>query len=155
MRRRELLVASVAASPLVAGCLRLQGSGDGSSTSTSQPDVPFFEVLVANEDGTLVSVVTTEHVASTSRVRERERGYTVQVQLTEAGADRFARRIVKNTNPSRIREHPLFVRVEGDGVSRFLISRAFLENMQSGDFQGTFQVTSEDRAELQPLAREF
>jgi len=132
MRRRELLVASVAASPLVAGCLRLQGSGDGSSTSTSQPDVPFFEVLVANEDGTLVSVITTEHVASTGGVREQERGYTVQVRLTETGADRFAGRIVENTNSARIREHPLFVRVEGDSVSRFLISGAFLENLQSG-----------------------
>ena len=155
MRRRELLVASVPASLSVAGCLRLQGSGTGSSTSTSEPDVPFFEVLVVNEESTLISVITTEHVASTGRVRERERGYTVQVRLTEAGADRFARRIVENTNSARIREHPLFVRVEGDSVSRFLISRAFLETMQSEDFQGTFQVTSENREELRPLAREL
>jgi hypothetical protein len=108
-----------------------------------------------NEEDSLISVVTTEHVASTSSISNQNGRYVVQVQLTEAGTERFSRRIVENTDSEEIREHAIFVRVKGESVTRFLISREFLNSMQSGDFQGTFQVQSESREQLEPLAREI
>lgn len=151
MYRREV-VSSAVLLGTASGCLRFSNDASA-STSTERPDGDTFELLVVGADDSLVSVVTTGALADVSRVqRSRQDSYYVTVTLTDAGRTRFRERLRAADAFDRPRQHPVFVRVEGEDVSRFVLSRNLIDSIRSGDWDGRFRLSSDDRERLSTLA---
>ena len=149
MQRRRWLALSLTA--LTSGCLRLAESEPSEDTPTSSGA---FEIQVANEEGTLQTVVDGSDVASANNPRERNGSYAVQIELTDSGAERLVAALEEVGAFDRPSEHPIFVYFDGQNVYSFQLSRGLVSSMRDGTFSDDprFVVTLEDERVARDLS---
>ncbi|WP_153552617.1 hypothetical protein [Halomicrobium sp. LC1Hm] len=144
MKRRRWLALSLIG--FSSGCLRLTESQPPQSTPESRAT---FEVQVANEEGTLQTVITGSDVATASNPHNKKwrSHYTVNVELAESGAEKLVTTLEEVDAFNNRQEHPIFVYFDGQNVHSFQLSRELAIQMRSGEFQHnrTIAISLEDR----------
>jgi hypothetical protein len=149
MQRRRWLALSLTA--LTSGCLRLAESEPSEDTPASRTA---FEIQVADEEGTLQTVVDGNEVASAGNPRERNGSYAVPIELTESGAERLVAALEEVSAFDRPSEHPIFVYFDGQNVYSFQLGRGLVSTMRDGTFvdDPRLVVTLEDQRVARDLS---
>jgi hypothetical protein len=141
MRRRGMLLGLGVS--ITGGCLRFAGGGQ---QTISEGDQGRFEIRVADENGTLQTVVTGEHVEGATAPEERDGNYRVAIILTDEGTRRYREKLEEYGVLESPRQKPIFTYLRGDEIKAMTLSRALARTIAAGEWQGDFVLTLEDES---------